>query len=66
MPTYQYPPHGVFRPLAPVEAVEYRRVQVRVLRPFFANGRRVEVDEIVLLPEPDADDACALGRAQRV
>lgn len=44
----------------------YPTVRVRVLRPFYGLRRALEVGELVALLEPDALDAIALGRAERI
>lgn len=44
----------------------YPAVRIRVVKPFRALRRSLEVGETVSLPEPDAADACALGRAVRL
>ena len=40
-----------------------RLVRVRVVRPFFVGGRRVEPSEIVELPKFEADSISATGKA---
>lgn len=61
---YQYPAPGVFRNVAePSKVQSFPAVRVRVVKPFHALRRVLEVGEVVNLPAPDADDAVALGRA---
>ncbi len=43
-----------------------RIIQLRVLRPFYANGARVEVGSLVSLPFRIAADCIAAGKAEDV
>lgn len=64
---YQYPAHGCFQPVAERSTPPaYPLVAVHVLRGFFGNGKLLKVGQTVRLPEPDARDAVALGRADLV
>ena len=64
---YQFPAPGVFRNVAEApRARPFPAVRIRVVRRFHALRRVLEVGEVVNLPEPDATDAVALGRAVEV
>lgn len=64
---YAFPRPGVFRDLAPAgPQPAYPGVRVRVTRSFYGLRRLLEAGEVVQLAEPDAAEAVALGRAERV
>ena len=63
---YEYPKAGVLNINREYRPPTYPTVRVRVLRAHYQLRRLLEVGEIVNLPEPDAANACALGRAERI
>jgi hypothetical protein len=63
---FTYPPIGVLNINREYRPPTYPTVRVRVLRAHYQLRRLLEVGEIVNLPEPDAANAVALGRAEKV
>lgn len=63
---YQFPAVGALRVNREYKPQTFPAVRVRVLRPFYALRRLLEVGEVVELLAPDAESAVALGRAVKV
>lgn len=56
----------VFKSVAPTASQPrtFPAVAIRVLRPFYGAGRLLQAGETAKVPQPDADDAVAVGRAE--
>ena len=66
MARYTLPQFDCFKSLAPSagKPPTFPAVKVHILRDFYGAGRLLRAGETVKLPEPDAADAVALGRAE--
>lgn len=61
-----FPRVDTFRTRGPVPVQKFPSVKIRARRAFYAGGRLLEAGEVVVLAEPDAAEAVALGRASRL
>ena len=62
---YGFPRQDALRVSREYRPATFPPVRVRVLRPFYGLRRLLEAGEVVAMPEPEAEDAIALGRARR-
>jgi hypothetical protein len=65
---YAWPARDTFKNVAstPMKPQTFGTVRVRATKPFFALRRLIEAGEVVSLAEPDARDAIALRRAEKI